>query len=69
MNGQKSGEGEFYYPDGSRYVGAWLENRKHGEGVYYYVNDDKYEGEWIRNMKHGQGKYTYKEVVIPNPTM
>ena len=44
------------YPDGSKYVGNWVNDEKQGFGTYHYVNGDIYEGDWYENKRHGQGK-------------
>ena len=51
--------GTFWYPDGSRYEGCWVEDQRNGNGTYYYVNGDSYQGEWYQHKRHGQGTYTY----------
>lgn len=51
--------GTFWYPDGSRYEGSWVEDQRNGTGTYYYVNGDLYQGEWYMHKRHGQGTYTY----------
>jgi hypothetical protein len=56
MKGKKNGYGTFVYPDGSKYVGNWVNDEKQGFGTYYYVNGDIYEGDWYENKRHGQGK-------------
>lgn len=57
--GRKHGQGTFWYPDGSRYEGGWVEDRRNGHGIYYYLNGDTYEGDWYEHQRHGQGVYTY----------
>ena len=59
--GKKNGEGEFFYPDGSKYEGSWMNNGRHGWGRYTYPNGDTYEGEWAQDRRHGQGTYTYAQ--------
>uniref|UniRef100_A0A3Q4H0W8 Radial spoke head component 1 n=1 Tax=Neolamprologus brichardi TaxID=32507 RepID=A0A3Q4H0W8_NEOBR len=57
----KHGQGTFYYPDGSKYEGSWVEDMRQGHGVYTYPNKDTYDGEWLQNLRHGQGIYHYQE--------
>ncbi len=54
-----TGYGEYVYPDGSKYVGDFLEGKFHGKGVLYLSKGDKYVGHWRENMKEGLGRYTF----------
>ena len=58
---ERSGQGTFWYPDGSVYEGTWAEGQRNGHGIYTYANGDKYEGYWKDGRKHGLGEYIYKE--------
>lgn len=60
LNGQKSGEGQIWYPNGDRYHGQWAEDKKHGDGTYFYANGDIYSGSWANDVKAGKGAYVYK---------
>lgn len=51
--------GTFWYPDGSRYEGSWIDDQRNGNGTYFYINGDTYQGEWYLHKRHGQGTYTY----------
>lgn len=57
----KHGQGVFYYPDGSKYEGSWVDDQRQGHGVYTYPNGDTYDGEWLHHQRHGQGTYTHQE--------
>ena len=50
------------YPDGSRYVGDWINGQRHGKGTYYYANGDTYEGDWNEGRREGNGHYIYKRL-------
>jgi hypothetical protein len=39
-----TGQGEFSWANGNKYVGEWLNNRMHGKGVYYYKDGRSYTG-------------------------
>ncbi|XP_078354008.1 radial spoke head 1 homolog isoform X2 [Oculina patagonica] len=56
----RSGQGIFWYPDGSVYEGAWATGERNGYGVYTYINGDIYKGEWKDGRRHGHGEYIYK---------
>ena len=62
--GLKYGNGEFIYPDGTRYVGEWKRDFKQGKGIYYYANGDTYEGSWYKGLRHGYGTYIHKSVNV-----
>lgn len=52
--------GTYYYYNGDKYTGEWMDDKKCGKGTYFYHNSgDMYEGEWNDNMKNGQGTYKY----------
>mgnify|MGYP003791233041 CR=1 FL=1 len=34
----------FYYSNGSKYEGMWVENFKHGKGVFTFENGSFYDG-------------------------
>ena len=38
--------GVYSYPDGSRYVGEFRDNKRSGQGTLTFGNGDKYVGEW-----------------------
>ena len=50
--------GTYTFPDDSKYVGEWKDNKKHGKGTYTYSNGDKYTGEYKDNKRHGKGTVT-----------
>lgn len=52
----KNGKGTFAYPDGSKYIGNFVDNKLDGEGVWYYTNGDTYIGSFKNNYPHGKGK-------------
>ena len=37
-NGQRHGQGTFYWTNGNKYVGSWSNGYMHGNGIIYYNN-------------------------------
>lgn len=54
-----NGYGEYYYKDGSIYVGEFYENLLHGEGKLILANGNTYEGEFEYGEYSGHGKHTF----------
>ncbi len=50
-----SGTGYFDFPDGSRYIGNFINGMPDGEGKCFYANGDVYEGGWHVNAPNGEG--------------
>ncbi len=42
----RNGYGVFYYHEGGKYKGNWLNNKMHGKGKYTWTNKKIYEGNW-----------------------
>ena len=57
-NGEPSGLGVIYYPNGNMYVGEWKDGKRNGRGTYTFNEGSKYEGEWKDGKYNGQGTYT-----------
>lgn len=56
-DGQRDGDGIFYYRDGGYYEGRWKKNVMNGFGRLYYESGRlAYEGEWYKDEFHGRGK-------------
>jgi hypothetical protein len=55
-----NGKGTFFFNDGQKYVGEWLNYKKTGLGIWYHVNGDRYEGEFLNDLMHGKGVYYFK---------
>lgn len=51
----RSGNGYYYYPDSSLWVGEFKEGYPSGSGACYYSNGDRYVGEWQNNAPYGEG--------------
>jgi hypothetical protein len=56
MGSIKTGNGEFLFPNGSRYTGEYRGNLMHGKGTFYWANGTYYTGEFKNGMRHGTGK-------------
>lgn len=50
LNGQRNGNGIFYYKDGGYYDGRWKKNMMNGYGkLYYETGKLAYEGQWYQD--------------------
>jgi len=49
------------YPDRSKYVGEFKDDKFHGQGTYTFAKGDKYVGEHKDGKQHGQGTYTFAD--------
>ena len=45
-DGERTGQGTFYYTDGSKYEGEFKDGKEHGQGTYISHDGRKYEGEF-----------------------
>jgi serine/threonine-protein kinase len=52
-----SGNGVFFYKNGSCYEGAFLNGKRHGTGTLRLAEGDIFTGEWQNNSMFGQGAY------------
>uniref|UniRef100_UPI0037E89E2D radial spoke head 10 homolog B n=1 Tax=Semicossyphus pulcher TaxID=241346 RepID=UPI0037E89E2D len=46
IQGQRHGQGAFYYAGGAIYEGEWRDNKKHGKGKFTYKDGRVFEGEF-----------------------
>ncbi len=53
------GRGIFYYANGSKYKGDWVNDKKQGWGTYDWQDGSRYEGQWNGDYMHGQGVFYY----------
>jgi hypothetical protein len=49
----------FTWPDGTKYVGEFKNDKFHGQGTYTWPDGDKYVGEFKDDKFHGQGTKTW----------
>ena len=54
-----SGQGQYRYGDGSRFVGSFRDGAPHGEGILYYANGNRFEGGWQNHSPEGEGVMYY----------
>jgi hypothetical protein len=52
-NGQRAGQGEVSWSDGSNYVGMFENGLRHGQGVFTTAEGNTYTGNWYTDFKHG----------------
>ncbi|TNV86548.1 hypothetical protein FGO68_gene17393 [Halteria grandinella] len=57
----KQGFGIQIWPDGSKYVGLWLQGKASGFGRFILADGDAYEGSWLDGKAHGTGIYFYAD--------
>ena len=48
--------GKMIYPDGSVYIGEFINGKRNGKGSILYADSKMYEGFWVDDKEHGQGK-------------
>lgn len=63
-NWEKHGNGTLYLPDGSKYVGNFLDDRIYGKGRLIYSNGEYYEGSFCDDKPNGFGIYMNNEQVL-----
>lgn len=52
----RCGYGVFYYNEGGKYKGNWLNNKMHGKGTLEYADGRvAYQGDWSCDELHGKG--------------
>ena len=56
--GNIEGNGYLIYLNGSKYDGAWKDNKRDGFGEYIeYDGNSIYKGYWQNDVKHGRGTF------------
>jgi hypothetical protein len=60
-DGQRNGQGTYWYASGDIYEGAWKEGKKHGWGIYRWPDGNRYEGEWVNGERHGMGVFVFAD--------
>ena len=54
----RNGQGTLEYPDGTTYVGNWINNQPNGQGTVEWPDGNSYNGNWKDNKRDGQGTLT-----------
>ena len=49
------GLGVYFFKNGDKYQGEWIDNKRVGRGRMEYVNGDVYDGEWAEDVRAGAG--------------
>jgi len=49
------GMGHFYWTDGRKFTGEYIEDKKHGYGEYFWPDGSHFRGEWVNGQMHGKG--------------
>jgi len=56
-NGNREGQGTYYFEDCTKYVGEWDGDRFNGRGKMTWADGDSYEGSYKSGQRHGLGTY------------
>jgi hypothetical protein len=60
---KRHGGGSYWYPNGSRYEGQFIENMRSGWGTMFYADGERqngiYEGEWLQGEANGKGAFYF----------
>ena len=51
--------GAVTYPDGSKYVGDFANNKRDGHGTFIFPSGEKYAGEFVGDMYNGLGTWVH----------
>jgi hypothetical protein len=55
-NDKLHGQGTFYYPDGTKYVGEFLNGKRHGKGTFTYQDGTAFVGTFKAGKQQGLGE-------------
>jgi hypothetical protein len=47
-----NGKGTYYFVDGHKYVGDWIDDNRTGQGVFTWANGARYEKEYSQISFH-----------------
>ena len=59
LNGQRHGEGTFYYSNGDIYSGQFNKDEFEGFGIYTWKSGEVYSGEFAFGVPFGKGTHTF----------
>ena len=54
MNGLKHGQGVFYWPDGGKYEGSYVNNQRTGKATHTFKDGSKYIGNYVNDKKNDE---------------
>ena len=52
-DGKREGKGTFYYNDGARFEGIWVNNKAYGKGIHYFSSGGERSGFWDGDINGG----------------
>jgi len=55
--------GIYFYFDGDKYEGDWVDDKNHGKGTKYYSNGDKYAGDLVDNKMAAIFEFKFKFIL------
>ena len=58
------GKGIYTWPNGKKYVGAYVKDKKEGLGVYTWPDGREYSGSWKDGKQDGVGRFKSKDGVV-----
>ena len=56
-----AGRGFFFWADGDRYEGDFIEGKRTGKGVFIHKGGDCYYGDSVEGISHGKGIYIWTD--------
>ena len=63
-NNIRHGRGILIWPEGSKYLGYWVNDKANIKGKLIHSDGDIYEGEWLDDKPNGKGIYLNKDGTI-----
>jgi len=57
----RHGRGVQIWPDGTKYIGYWENDKVCGKGKLFHSDGDIYEGDWLNDKSNGFGIYIHKD--------
>lgn len=57
----RSGVGEYRWPDGRVYIGAWYKARQHGAGEFWAPNGTHFKGQYKDGLINGEGTLEWSD--------